>query len=233
MGAICNKEQDALPQLNAAVPVQNSAATVLKAVVLLTVGPVGDEDRDASRVLLQRPPTKGPQLTEHAWREKLDDAVFRVTRLGATEPRGITVEFGGFDDFWGDGTYECACCGAELYDSKFKFDCNCGWPGFYNCNENSVFAVQDKDGIRTEIRCVSCDSHIGHITLGEGFNNPPPNQRHCVNSSAISFCARSGGERSACGYRGPVFMFTGRAPGEVTHTQIHVACLISGMYMHP
>ena len=44
-----------------------------------------------------------------------------------------------------------------------------------------------RDGARGELVCSGCGGHIGHLYRGEGFDNPPPNERHCVNSSALVF----------------------------------------------
>ena len=44
-----------------------------------------------------------------------------------------------------------------------------------------------RDGARGELVCTGCGGHIGHLYRGEGFDNPPPNERHCVNSSALVF----------------------------------------------
>ncbi len=44
-----------------------------------------------------------------------------------------------------------------------------------------------RDGARGELVCSSCAGHVGHVYRNEGFQNPAPNERHCVNSSALVF----------------------------------------------
>ena len=56
---------------------------------------------------------------------------------------------------------------------------------FWDCVKGALY--ERRDGARGELVCSSCDGHIGHIYRNEGFQNPPPNERHCVNSSALVF----------------------------------------------
>ena len=41
---------------------------------------------------------------------------------------------------------------------------------------------------RVEVRCGSCDSHLGHVFSGEGFGTPT-DQRYCINSISMTFDA--------------------------------------------
>jgi len=110
-----------------------------------------------------------------------------VLREKGTDPRHLTVAKGGYDDLYDKGTYSCAACGVALYTSAMKFDCGCGWPGFWTNISKTVREEPDKDGLRVEIVCNACNSHLGHVFRNEGFKNPEPNERHCVNSTSLKF----------------------------------------------
>ena len=71
--------------------------------------------------------------------------------------------------------YKCRACGAELFRSNAKFHSGCGWPSFYQPTEDdAVILIEDRSlgRARTEVRCASCDTHLGHVFEGEGYDVP-------------------------------------------------------------
>lgn len=112
---------------------------------------------------------------------KLTDFEKYVLLEKGTERGGV----GEYTDTEDPGTYICRQCNARLYTSDQKFHSGCGWPAFDDEIDGAVERVPDADGMRTEIVCVNCKGHLGHVFLGEGFTST--NARHCVNSVSMKF----------------------------------------------
>jgi len=122
-------------------------------------------------------------LTEAQWREKLSAEEYRVLREAGTEAPFI----GEYTDTETEGVYRCRACDAELFRSDNKFHSGCGWPSFFTpLAADSVIEIKDMSHgmVRTEIRCAACNSHLGHVFEGEGYNTPT-DLRYCINSISL------------------------------------------------
>jgi peptide-methionine (R)-S-oxide reductase len=120
--------------------------------------------------------------TDEEWRERLDDDEFHILRERGTEQR-FSGEHLDRDD---EGTYRCAGCGAELFDSETKYDSGCGWPAFFAANDDTVETETDtRHGMRRiEVLCKNCGGHLGHV-FDDGPE--PTGKRYCINSVALDF----------------------------------------------
>ena len=125
--------------------------------------------------------------TEQEWRAQLTSEQFEVTRNHETEP----AFSGCYWDTKTQGTYECVCCSTELFGSDKKYDSGTGWPSFFEPAANTkVTTVDDlSSGMRrTEVRCGSCDAHLGHV-FDDGPR--PTGLRYCINSVALKLDSNS------------------------------------------
>ena len=124
--------------------------------------------------------------TEEALR-KLTSEQYRVTQQNGTEYPGNGEYLHNHEP----GIYVDIVSGEPLFASSDKFETGCGWPSFTkpiepaNINERHDAS---HDMIRTEVRSVHADSHLGHV-----FPDGPRDRgglRYCINSAALRFVHR-------------------------------------------
>jgi peptide-methionine (R)-S-oxide reductase len=121
--------------------------------------------------------------TEEEWKAELTDAEYRVLRKAATEPSFSSP----LNDIKEPGTFVCAACGNELYETEHKFMSGTGWPSFDRAIEGGVaYGTDSKLGYqRNEVHCARCGGHLGHV-----FDDGPretTGKRHCINGIAMDF----------------------------------------------
>ncbi len=122
--------------------------------------------------------------SEAEWRAELSPKEFDLLRKAGTERPWS----GEYVETKTEGAYRCRACNVELFRSNEKFDSHCGWPSFWApSDDDNVTLIEDRSmgAVRTEVRCGTCDSHLGHVFLGEGYGNPT-DARYCINSVSIT-----------------------------------------------
>jgi len=121
--------------------------------------------------------------SDEEWRKQLTPEQFHVTRQHGTE-RAFS---GPHLNEKRSGIYACVCCGAPLFQSNAKFESGSGWPSFFKPLDDKAVDEHEDGSLfmrRTEVRCASCDAHLGHV-FPDGPR--PTGLRYCMNGTALKF----------------------------------------------
>jgi peptide-methionine (R)-S-oxide reductase len=122
-----------------------------------------------------------------------------VLKLGLTEPAYTSP----LNYQKKQGTFKCAYCGQQLFDSNAKYNSGSGWPSFWRTLADERVALKREFDGRVECSCQRCGSHLGHVFM----DGPTPGEV----SQEVLESAPSTDPRTTSGSRLPRYCINGAA----------------------
>ena len=115
------------------------------------------------------------------FKDKLSPMAYKVCIEHGTEP----PHSGKYCQPGHEGVFLCIGCGSALFYAQDQYDAKSGWPSFSQLFEPDVVDYFQDDRLqepRTEVRCATCQAHLGHVFK----DGPEPDRlRYCINSVAL------------------------------------------------
>ena len=117
--------------------------------------------------------------TKEEWKDILTPDQYYILRRSGTE-RAFSHPL---NKEKRDGYYMCAADSTILFTAVNKFDSGTGWPSFSGANNLEY----EWDGRATEVRCITCGGHLGHLFKDGEYTNSHNENRYCINGGALLF----------------------------------------------
>ena len=135
------------------------------------------------------------QKSDEEWTKELTPMQDYILRNGGTEKPYSSI----LEAEERGGTYSCAGCGTDLFESKQKFHSGTGWPSFARALPG--VEIQDVGAVQlnllgAELRCKTCGGHLGDLFAdGYLFVGTPAftsGKRFCIDGGALVFQPNDG-----------------------------------------
>lgn len=130
-------------------------------------------------------------IADTEWRNRLTDEEYYVLRQAGTEAPHV----GEYTNTTTEGVYSCKACGTGFSAQRRSLSRTAaGLPSSPLAGDKIIERVDNSLGMtRTEVLCANCESHLGHVFAGEGYDTPT-DLRYCINSICLTLEEKPIGE---------------------------------------